>query len=45
VTALRKLGFDYVYDTLSGADLTTMEEGHEMIARQALLNSRKEHAA
>lgn len=26
------------YDTLSGADLTTMEEGHEMIARHASLH-------
>jgi hypothetical protein len=46
VTALRKLGFDYVYDTLSGADLTTMEEGHEMIARlNAHLEGKKDAPA
>lgn len=33
VTALRRLGFDRVFDTNFGADLTIMEEGHELIAR------------
>lgn len=32
-TALRRLGFDKVYDTLFGADLTIMEEGYELIGR------------
>jgi len=31
--ALRRLGFDKVYDTLFGADLTIMEEGYELIGR------------
>nr|WNF20778.1 hydrogenase [synthetic construct] len=30
VTGLRMLGFDYVFDTLFGADLTIMEEGTEL---------------
>ena len=33
VTALRKLGFDRVFDTDFTADLTIMEEGHEFIHR------------
>jgi iron only hydrogenase large subunit-like protein len=33
VTGLRKLGFDYVFDTLFGADLTIMEEGTELLRR------------
>jgi iron-only hydrogenase group A len=33
VTALRKLGFDKVFDTNFGADLTIMEEGTELISR------------
>ncbi|WP_042350656.1 [FeFe] hydrogenase, group A [Bacillus massiliigorillae] len=32
-TALRKLGFDKVYDTEFAADLTIMEEGNELIER------------
>lgn len=32
-TALRKLGFDKVFDTDFGADLTIMEEGTELIQR------------
>ena len=31
--ALRRLGFDKVFDTNFGADLTIMEEGHELIER------------
>jgi NADH-quinone oxidoreductase subunit G len=31
--ALRRLGFDYVFDTDFGADLTIMEEGSEFIQR------------
>jgi NADP-reducing hydrogenase subunit HndD len=31
--ALRRLGFDAVYDTNFGADLTIMEEGNELIKR------------
>ena len=31
VAALRRLGFDYVFDTNFGADLTIMEEGSELI--------------
>lgn len=33
VAALRKLGFDKVFDTNFGADLTIMEEGTELISR------------
>ena len=32
-SALKKIGFDYVYDTDFGADLTIMEEGTELIKR------------
>ncbi|MDO4576166.1 MAG: [Fe-Fe] hydrogenase large subunit C-terminal domain-containing protein [Planctomycetia bacterium] len=30
VSALRSVGFDYVFDVSFGADLTTMEEAHEL---------------
>ncbi|WP_089750347.1 MULTISPECIES: NADH-dependent [FeFe] hydrogenase, group A6 [unclassified Candidatus Frackibacter] len=33
VTACRRLGFDQVFDTVFGADLTIMEEGNELLAR------------
>lgn len=33
VAALRRLGFDKVYDTNFAADLTIMEEGHELLGR------------
>ena len=33
VTALRKLGFDAVFDTSFAADLTIMEEAHELLQR------------
>ncbi len=33
VTALRALGFDYVFDTDFAADLTIMEEGTELLGR------------
>jgi NADP-reducing hydrogenase subunit HndD len=33
VAALRKLGFDYVFDTDFAADLTIMEEGTELLVR------------
>lgn len=33
VAALRRLGFDKVYDTNFGADLTIMEEGTELLSR------------
>ena len=35
VSAIRKLGFDYVFDTNFSADLTIMEEGSELLARLA----------
>lgn len=31
--ALKRLGSDYVFDTNFGADLTIMEEGHELVER------------
>ena len=33
VSALRQIGFDYVFDTDFTADLTIMEEGSEFIER------------
>ncbi len=33
VTALKRLGFNYVFDTNWGADLTIMEEAHEVLER------------
>ena len=33
VAALKRLGFDKVYDTNFAADLTIMEEGHELLSR------------
>lgn len=39
VHALRHLGFDYVFDTNFGADLTIMEEGAELLGRL----QRREH--
>lgn len=33
IFALKKLGFDYVFDTTFGADLTIMEEASELIER------------
>ena len=33
INALRRLGFDYVFDTNFAADLTTMEEGTEFVTR------------
>ena len=33
VSALRKIGADYVFDTTFGADLTIMEEAHELVER------------
>jgi NADP-reducing hydrogenase subunit HndD len=33
VTALRRLGFDEIFDTNYGADLTIVEEGHEFLTR------------
>ena len=33
VTALKTMGFDYVFDTAFAADLTIMEEGSEFVER------------
>ena len=33
VSALKQIGFDYVYDTVYSADLTIMEEGSEFVER------------
>jgi len=33
VAALKKLGFDYVFDTNVGADFTTHEEAHDLVER------------
>jgi NADH-quinone oxidoreductase subunit G len=42
-TALRRLGFDAVFDTNFSADLTIMEEGTELVHR--LPGAQKRHAA
>lgn len=34
VAALRKMGFDYIFDTDFGADLTIIEEGNEFMRRK-----------
>ncbi|MDR1901796.1 MAG: [FeFe] hydrogenase, group A [Treponema sp.] len=39
IAALRRLGFDEIYDTATGADLTVLEEANELIKR---LEDRKE---
>lgn len=33
VAALRRLGFDYIFDTATGADLTVLEEANEFVNR------------
>ena len=33
ITALRRMGFDHIYDTCFGADFTVVEEGQEFLAR------------
>jgi len=45
VTALKLLGFDYVFDVIAGADLTILEEGSELIQRLANNLQGKEDAA
>ena len=43
VSALRQLGFDYVFDTDFAADLTIMEEGTELLCRlKAFLNGNED---
>jgi iron-only hydrogenase group A len=46
VTALRKIGFDAVFDTNFTADLTIIEEGHELLTRlkKALVDKDKSAA-
>jgi len=34
ITALRRIGFDRVYDTCFGADFTVVEEGNELLKRR-----------
>jgi iron only hydrogenase large subunit-like protein len=36
IAALRRLGFDKVFDTNFTADLTIIEEGHELSKGQAM---------
>ena len=33
MSAARQIGFDYIFDTDFSADLTIMEEGHELLER------------
>jgi len=44
-TALRKMGFDYIFDTQFAADLTIIEEGHELLNRLKKLLVDKEKVA
>lgn len=44
VAGLRKLGFDYVFDVQFAADLTIMEEGHELLHRLESMLKGTEHA-
>ncbi|MBR5338016.1 MAG: [Lachnospiraceae bacterium] len=41
VAALKKLGFDYVLDTVFAADLTIMEEGNELLKRLPDIKEKK----
>jgi NADH-quinone oxidoreductase subunit G len=43
VAALRRIGFDYVFDTDFGADLTIMEEGMEFLERVLHAESRMKY--
>ena len=45
ITALRRLGFDYVFDTEFTADLTIMEEGTELLHRLTEVYKNKNDAA
>ena len=42
ITALRRLGFDRVFDTDFGADLTIIEEAHEFLTRLEAAKTRAE---
>ena len=44
VAALRRMGFDEIYDTSTGADLTVLEESNELIKRLASEDSGEKHA-
>ena len=39
VGALKELGFDYVFETTFGADLTIMEEASESVSYTHLINT------
>lgn len=41
VAALKKIGFDYVFDTVFAADVTIMEEGNELLERIPKLREQK----
>ena len=41
VGCLRRIGFDYIFDTNFAADLTIMEEGNEFLARLPEIQERK----
>ena len=41
VAALKKMGFDYVLDTVFAADLTIMEEGNELLKRLPDIKDKK----
>ena len=44
VAALRRMGFDEIYDTSTGADLTVLEESNELIKRLTSEDSGEKHA-
>lgn len=41
VAALKKIGFDYVFDTVFAADVTIMEEGNELLERIPEIREKK----
>ena len=43
VSSLRELGFDLVFDTNTGADLTICEEGHELLQRILVREQREKN--
>ncbi|MBE6015060.1 MAG: hydrogenase [Lachnospiraceae bacterium] len=41
VAAMKKIGFDYIFDTVFAADLTIMEEGNELLKRLPDIKEKK----
>jgi len=43
IAALRRIGFDYVFDTTFAADLTIMEEGNEFLERMVYVEEKPKY--